>query len=83
MEKLENSVMLMHCYLTEKKEGGGVLVHCECGVSRSVMIVACYIIKYYKKSATEAIRIIQSYRSWANPNRYFRKILDQFFVHYS
>ena len=53
------------------RKGVGVLIHCICGVSRSVTIMMVYLIKRKKKTVIEALEIIRKKRSIANPNEYF------------
>jgi len=55
----------IHKNLIQKK---GVLVHCHHGKSRSVSIVAAYLIKYKHMSAGEALKFIKEKRSQIDPN---------------
>jgi len=55
-----------------------VLVHCRCGVSRSVSLVCAYFIKYRGMNDVEAIRAVQKRRACANPNQSFRNQLRSF-----
>jgi len=58
--------------------GESILVHCRCGVSRSVTLVCAYLIKYHKMSHDEAIHTIQKARPCANPIQSFRNQLRSF-----
>jgi len=58
--------------------GEAVLVHCRCGVSRSVSLVCAYFIKYQGMTHMEAIRLVQKRRACANPNKSFRHQLRSF-----
>jgi len=60
-------------------ENGKVLIHCVCGISRSVSITIAYLI--YKEDMTieEALKLIQSKRPIANPNPSFLKQLQLFY----
>ena len=60
----------------ELVNGQGVLVHCMQGASRSVTIVAAYLIKYYNMSAEEALTFMKRKRSCVNPNRGYREQLN-------
>jgi hypothetical protein len=52
----------IHYALINKED---VLVHCFAGIQRSCAVVACYLIKYHKMKANDAIHFIQSKRSGA------------------
>jgi len=53
-------------------EGGGVLVHCAAGVSRSATVVIAFIMYKEKISFDEAFRIVKKRRSCISPNFGFR-----------
>ena len=53
-------------------EGNRILVHCAAGVSRSVTLVAAYLIIEKGMSADDALRLISAHRTHANPNHGFR-----------
>lgn len=55
-----------------------ILVHCRCGVSRSVALVCAYLIRYKYMSHMEAIRTVQAKRSCANPIAAFRHQLRSY-----
>lgn len=59
--------------------GGGVLVHCWAGHSRSVSIVLFYLMKKTKRFKTlgEALVFIQSKRPYAGPNPGFISQLEK------
>tara|TARA_Y100000994_G_scaffold210385_1_gene184254 strand:+ start:1991 stop:2512 length:522 start_codon:yes stop_codon:yes gene_type:complete len=56
-----------------------ILIHCVCGVSRSVTILAAYFIYTYKMTPEQAIDKIQKKRSVANPNNFFRQQLQDYY----
>lgn len=58
--------------------GGGVLVHCEGGVSRSPSIVAAYMMWKFGYSPMEALSIIGKHR-YIEPNVGFRTQLDRYY----
>lgn len=58
--------------------GGGVLVHCLAGVSRSVTITAAYLMTATKLSWRDALNAIRGARSHANPNFGFQKQLQTY-----
>ena len=60
------------------QNGGKVLIHCICGVSRSATLVAAYLIKEYGMSADDAIKYIQSKRNVVNPNSGFKSQLQRY-----
>lgn len=61
------------------QENGKVLIHCVCGVSRSVSITAAYLIYKNKISAEKAIEIIKEKRDVACPNPSFMEQLKIFY----
>lgn len=58
--------------------GKNILVHCMAGISRSVSIVAYYLMKKYHIDYDTAIKIIKKKRSIANPNDSFKKQLQKY-----
>lgn len=56
----------------------GVLVHCMQGASRSVSIVAAYLIKYHHMSAEDALTFMKKKRSCVNPNEGYREKLKEY-----
>uniref|UniRef100_A0A915DSD4 protein-tyrosine-phosphatase n=1 Tax=Ditylenchus dipsaci TaxID=166011 RepID=A0A915DSD4_9BILA len=60
------------------REGNNVLVHCEVGVSRSVTVVAAYVMRHFEWSAEKALMFIQKARPIACPNQSFIQQLSIF-----
>jgi len=61
-------------------EGGGVLVHCKAGVSRSATVVIAYLLKERNYDCVEnALTFVQSKRPRVKPNCGFMKQLSNFF----
>jgi atypical dual specificity phosphatase len=56
-------------------KGGKVLIHCQCGVSRSSTLIAAYLIKKRNFSATGAIETIKKSRNFIQPNTGFMQQL--------
>uniref|UniRef100_A0A7N0RCP9 Dual specificity protein phosphatase 1 n=1 Tax=Kalanchoe fedtschenkoi TaxID=63787 RepID=A0A7N0RCP9_KALFE len=54
-----------------KRQGGGVLVHCIVGKSRSPTIVAAYLMKRHGMSSAEALLHVKNKRPLVNPNSGF------------
>ena len=54
-----------------KRQGGGVLVHCFVGKSRSVTIILAYLIKKRGMSFSQALDHVKSKRPQASPNAGF------------
>ncbi|CAM8932902.1 unnamed protein product [Rhodiola kirilowii] len=54
-----------------KRQGGGVLVHCIMGKSRSATIVAAYLMKKHKMSSADALQYVKNKRPLIKPNRGF------------
>ncbi|KAH1200714.1 Dual specificity protein phosphatase 1 [Glycine max] len=61
-----------------KRLGGGVLVHCFAGRSRSVTIVVAYLMKTRGMSFFEALKHVKSIRPAAGPNQGFICQLEDF-----
>mmetsp|Transcript_59921 Transcript_59921/g.134652 ORF Transcript_59921/g.134652 Transcript_59921/m.134652 type:complete len:296 (+) Transcript_59921:49-936(+) len=59
------------------REDGGILVHCQQGVSRSVSMVVSYLMKYYKMNFDECMALIKPMRPQAAPNEGFTQQLKQ------
>ncbi|OAY27884.1 dual specificity protein phosphatase 1 [Manihot esculenta] len=54
-----------------KRQGGGCLVHCFVGRSRSVTIVVAYLMKKHGMSVCQALEYVKSRRPQAAPNSGF------------
>jgi len=61
-----------------KRMGGGVLVHCFVGKSRSVTVVVAYLMKKHGMSMSEALKHAKSKRPIASPNSGFMLQLQNF-----
>ncbi|KAJ6722067.1 DUAL SPECIFICITY PROTEIN PHOSPHATASE 1B [Salix viminalis] len=61
-----------------KRQGGGVLVHCFVGRSRSVTIVVAYLMKRHGMRVSEALAHVKSKRPQAGPNSGFISQLQDF-----
>ncbi|OMP00243.1 hypothetical protein CCACVL1_03432, partial [Corchorus capsularis] len=60
-----------------KSKGGGVLVHCFVGKSRSVTIVISYLMKKHGMSLAQALDYVKSRRPLAAPNPGFIRQLRE------
>jgi hypothetical protein len=60
------------------QNNGKVLVHCQKGVSRSVTIVAAYLISKKGYTYSKAINIMKEKRTCVNPNDGFREQLMEY-----
>ncbi|TYJ19757.1 hypothetical protein E1A91_A09G214100v1 [Gossypium mustelinum] len=61
-----------------KRLGGGVLVHCFMGISRSVTVVIAYLMKKHGMRFSQALEHIKRRRPQASPNSGFILQLQQF-----
>ncbi|KAK3440880.1 hypothetical protein EUGRSUZ_B01140 [Eucalyptus grandis] len=61
-----------------KRLGGGVLVHCFVGKSRSVTIVVAYLMKKHGMSLSQALEHVKSRRPQASPNSGFMSQLQDY-----
>jgi len=57
--------------------GGGVLVHCKAGISRSVSVVMAFLMWEQGLSFAEALLMVQRARPQARPNAGFEKQLHR------
>ena len=71
---LEKLLPIIHQTLLN---GKGVLCHCQHGKSRSVSIIAAYLIRYKNMTTDEALRFIKSKRTQINPNKGY---IDQLII---
>jgi len=55
-----------------------VLVHCAAGISRSTTLATSYLMRKYKLSATNALKVIKKHRTCANPNSGFIRQLHDY-----
>lgn len=58
--------------------GGGCIVHCLAGVSRSTTMVVAYLMTVTDHSWEECLFAVKSIRSYANPNISFQQQLQEF-----
>ena len=56
-----------------------ILVHCVCGVSRSVSIVIAYLIYKEKFTYEQALNLIKIKRNVAQPNKFFETQLKRYY----
>ncbi|XP_017975696.1 PREDICTED: dual specificity protein phosphatase 1B isoform X2 [Theobroma cacao] len=61
-----------------KRLGGGVLVHCFMGISRSVTMVVAYLMKKHGMSFSQALEHVKRRRPQASPNSGFILQLQHF-----
>lgn len=61
-----------------KQNGGGVLVHCFAGRSRSGTIVIAYLMKQHGMSLSQALEFVRSKREQILPNFGFMRQLQEF-----
>jgi len=57
-----------------------ILIHCICGISRSVTLIIVYLINKYNYNVINALQFIQKKRPIANPNSFF---IHQLLLYYN
>ena len=62
-------------FIKDNLVNGHVFVHCMAGISRSVTIVAAFLMELLQISADEAVAHIKMYRKQAMPNSGFMEQL--------
>jgi len=62
---------------TSVSNGERILVHCHCGISRSVSVVILYLIQHRGMSFLDALTLVKAGRPQADPNVGFRAQLLQ------
>lgn len=70
-----DSILTKNISSSNDKNKNKILIHCICGVSRSVTILLAYIMKKYGYTPNHALEIVQKKRNIANPNPNFMKQL--------
>eukprot|EP00026_Physarum_polycephalum_P018901 Phypoly_transcript_20684.p1 GENE.Phypoly_transcript_20684~~Phypoly_transcript_20684.p1 ORF type:complete len:169 (+),score=10.05 Phypoly_transcript_20684:116-622(+) len=65
-------------FIDEGIQAGGVLVHCQMGISRSSTVVIAYLMEKQKMTYLKALSHTQERRTFISPNEGFRKQLKLF-----
>lgn len=77
-EKIDKHLPITNAFIKEGSQNGNkILVHCGCGVSRSVTLVYAYMIMELGFTFSKAKNIMMNKRNCARPNSGFQKILEQ------
>ena len=63
-------------FISSRLHHGGVLVHCNRGVSRSVTFVVAHLMKARGQDPASALELVREVRPQAEPNKAFLKQLD-------
>ncbi|MFB5611221.1 MAG: dual specificity protein phosphatase 23 [Nitrosopumilaceae archaeon] len=59
MDKIDTAVEFIHERISNKE---AVMVHCAAGMGRAGTVLACYLVKYHKHSAKDAINKLREQR---------------------
>lgn len=65
-------------FIDEGRAAGSVLVHCFHGVSRSVSVVAAYLMSRQRRSLDDALAVVRAVRPQAKPSDTFMRELESF-----
>tara|TARA_Y100000590_G_scaffold470484_1_gene665608 strand:- start:2690 stop:3550 length:861 start_codon:yes stop_codon:yes gene_type:complete len=76
IKHIENSNKFIDYAIQEKKN---ILIHCICGVSRSVTLLIAYFIYKYQIPPTNVLAYIKTKRPIANPNHGFLHQLEKYY----
>lgn len=79
MYQFKNMIEIAYNFINSViSSGESVLVHCMAGISRSVSMIAYYLMKKYNMTLVDAIGMIRNKRSIANPNDSFKLQLYEY-----
>eukprot|EP00897_Mesotaenium_endlicherianum_P002562 jgi/Mesen1/2333/ME000155S01426 len=78
VENLLDSLPLCIDFIQKGRRGGGVLVHCLAGVSRSAAVATAYLMKSEQLSLSEALAAVRAEVPGIAPNRGFLDQLELF-----
>ena len=65
-------------FIDKGRKKGGVLVHCQAGISRSASFVIAYLMKEEKMKLKDALQLVKSVRPIVSPNKGFLAQLSDF-----
>jgi len=75
---LKNNLVKLHSFINKGRVDGKVLVHCNCGVSRSATLIISYLISTKSFSLKDAVIFLKSKRDIIQPNIEFMKLLIEY-----
>ncbi|KAJ7545814.1 hypothetical protein O6H91_08G011900 [Diphasiastrum complanatum] len=61
-----------------RRQGGGILIHCFAGRSRSVAVLVAYLMRTYEMALSQALELVKLKRPKASPNIGFLRQLQTF-----
>lgn len=76
LDMAATTIAVWHAMEAHPPNRGGVLVHCNLGISRSTSVIIRFLQRYYRYSYDDALTFIRAQRPAATPHMAFVRILN-------